>query len=86
MLKIATIEKNNFNLLQIFFEVVSGFGTVGLTLSVTPLLSTLSKLVICVTMFTGRLGPLLFISLFHKKHEVIKKDQVGFVEENVIIG
>ena len=83
---IATIEKNNFNLLQIFFEVVSGFGTVGLTLSVTPLLSTLSKLVICVTMFTGRLGPLLFISLFHKKHEVIKKDQVGFVEENVIIG
>ena len=83
---IATIEKNNFNLLQIFFEVVSGFGTVGLSLSVTPLLSSLSKLVICVTMFTGRLGPLLFISLFHKKHEVIKKDQVGFVEENVIIG
>lgn len=83
---IATIEKNNFNLLQIFFEVVSGFGTVGLTLSVTPLLSTLSKLVICVTMFTGRLGPLLFISLFHKKHEVIQKDQVGYVEENVIIG
>lgn len=83
---IATIEKNNFNLLQIFFEVVSGFGTVGLSLSVTPLLSSLSKLVICATMFTGRLGPLLFISLFHKKHEVIKKDQVGFVEENVIIG
>lgn len=83
---IATIEKNNFNLLQIFFEVVSGFGTVGLSLSVTPLLSSLSKLVICVTMFTGRLGPLLFISLFHKKHEVIQKDQVGYVEENVIIG
>ncbi len=83
---IATIEKNNFNLLQIFFEVVSGFGTVGLSLSVTPLLSSLSKLIICVTMFTGRLGPLLFISLFHQKHEVIQKDQVGYVEENVIIG
>ena len=83
---LATIEKNNFNLLQILFEVISGFGTVGLSLGVTPLLSVLSKLIICVTMFTGRLGPLLFISLFHQKHEVIQKDQVGFVEENVIIG
>ena len=83
---LATIEKNNFNLLQILFEVISGFGTVGLSLGVTPLLSVLSKLIICVTMFTGRLGPLLFISLFHQKHEVIQKDQVGYVEENVIIG
>lgn len=83
---LATIEKNNFNLLQILFEVISSFGTVGLSLGVTPLLSVLSKLIICVTMFTGRLGPLLFISLFHQKHEVIQKDQVGYVEENVIIG
>lgn len=43
----------------IAFEVVSAFGTVGLSTGITPLLSPAGKLLIIITMFVGRLGPLL---------------------------
>jgi len=40
------------------FETTSAFGTVGLSTGVTPLLSPAGKIVIILTMFCGRLGPL----------------------------
>lgn len=40
------------------FEATSAFGTVGLTPSLTPSLSILSKLCLCLTMFIGRVGPI----------------------------
>ncbi len=43
---------------HLLFEVVSAFGTVGLTAGVTPDLSIVGKLTIIVIMFIGRLGPL----------------------------
>ena len=39
------------------FEATSGFGTVGLSASVTPTLSWISKLAVTFTMFIGRVGP-----------------------------
>lgn len=45
--------------LQIIFEVVSAFGTVGLSMGITSSLTTIGKLIICVTMFIGRVGPLV---------------------------
>ncbi|MFE8071008.1 TrkH family potassium uptake protein [Marinobacteraceae bacterium S3BR75-40.1] len=44
--------------LDVVFEVVSAFGTVGLSRGLTPELSTLSQWVLMVVMFVGRLGPL----------------------------
>jgi trk system potassium uptake protein TrkH len=44
--------------LDILFETTSAFATVGLTLGVTPELSTVGKIIICATMYIGRLGPL----------------------------
>jgi len=41
---------------DLFFEVVSAFGTVGLSLDVTPMLSVFGKVVILATMFIGRTG------------------------------
>jgi trk system potassium uptake protein len=41
---------------QLLFEVVSAFGTVGLSLGYTPQLSVAGKLVIIATMFAGRVG------------------------------
>lgn len=51
------------NVEKLLFEVVSAFGTVGLSTGITPELTDASKLVITVTMFIGRLGPLTVASL-----------------------
>ncbi len=45
--------------LGLLFEGVSAFGTVGLSTGVTPLLTTLGKLIIIALMFTGRVAPLM---------------------------
>jgi trk system potassium uptake protein TrkH len=45
--------------LALVFEVVSAFGTVGLSTGVTPLLTAGGKLVIIGLMFTGRIAPLV---------------------------
>lgn len=47
---------------RILFEVVSAFGTVGLSTGITAELPTLSQLVIIVTMVLGRLGPVTVAS------------------------
>jgi trk system potassium uptake protein TrkH len=49
------------NVLAYIFEAVSAFGTVGLSMGVTPTLSAGGKLVLIALMFVGRLGPLTFI-------------------------
>ncbi|WP_141502758.1 TrkH family potassium uptake protein [Paenibacillus luteus] len=44
--------------IHLLFEATSAFGTVGLSIGVTPELSAVGKMVIALTMFAGRLGPL----------------------------
>ncbi len=47
--------------LPVLFEATSAFGTVGLSTGITPDLNDASLLVLTVTMFIGRLGPLTLI-------------------------
>jgi trk system potassium uptake protein TrkH len=42
--------------MTILFEVVSAFGTVGLSLGITASLTTVGKILIICTMFIGRVG------------------------------
>ena len=56
-----------FSLEKIAFEVFSAFGTVGLTLGITPGLSSGSKLVIILTMFIGRVGAVTILLGLVKK-------------------
>ncbi|GIQ64860.1 hypothetical protein PACILC2_34280 [Paenibacillus cisolokensis] len=44
--------------LAILFEATSAFGTVGLSVGLTPELTDIGKAIISLTMFAGRLGPL----------------------------
>ena len=70
--------------LGILFEVFSAFGTVGLTMGTTFKLGIIGKLLIIVTMFFGRVGPLTFLLAFSKKS--IKEGHIKFPEEKVIVG
>ncbi len=58
---IISLLNPQWSLINILFEVVSGFATVGLTTGITPDLDTASKLLIALCMFVGRVGPLSFI-------------------------
>ena len=65
------------------FEVVSAFGTVGLSLGITPQLHPLSKLVLIIVMYTGRIGPLTMLYAFSR---VKPAGTYQFVEEKVMVG
>ena len=55
-LVLTITEKTDF--IKVLFETVSAFGTVGLSTGITPSLSLAGKVIITITMFAGRLGPL----------------------------
>ena len=55
--------------LEILFESVSAFATVGLSTGLTPELSAAGKVVIALLMFVGRLGPVFFLGVLQTLHE-----------------
>jgi trk system potassium uptake protein TrkH len=54
----VTEHDNPFQFIDVLFETVSAFGTVGLSTGITPMLTLAGKFIIIATMFAGRLGPL----------------------------
>ncbi|SFJ54237.1 trk system potassium uptake protein TrkH [Paenibacillus sp. UNC496MF] len=78
---LATTEDQAF--LKILFETTSAFGTVGLTLGITPELSTIGKVLIIFMMFTGRLGPLTLAYALGPRKE---KDLFRYPEGKITIG
>lgn len=79
---IMTIE-DGMKFEEVAFEVVSAFGTVGLSLGVTADLSILSKILIIITMFIGRLGPMTFaLALGERKI----KQSLKYPKENILVG
>lgn len=61
MIVILATEKTNLTFLQVFFEVMSTFGTCGLSLGVTDDISGLTKVILMILMFIGRVGLISFI-------------------------
>jgi len=70
-------------MVEVLFEVFSAFGTVGLSLGITPKLSSLGKIMIILTMYIGRIGPLTFLYAFSRYRAFGRYD---YLEENVMIG
>ncbi|MBW1786834.1 MAG: hypothetical protein JRK53_09510 [Deltaproteobacteria bacterium] len=68
--------------IELLFETVSAFGTVGLSTGVTATLSTAGKLIVTAIMFVGRLGPLV-IGVAVARH---KAPDISFAEETIMIG
>lgn len=71
--------------MEVFFEVVSGFATVGLTIGLTPNLTVIGKLVICLVMFIGRIGPVTMMVAFTLKDKR-NKTTIKKPEEKVLVG
>lgn len=66
------------NYVDILFEVVSAFGTVGLTRGITPMLSPIGKILIIMCMYMGRLGPLTVVFAINKKKKERKyREPIG---------
>jgi trk system potassium uptake protein TrkH len=63
------------------FEIVSATATVGLSMDVTPTLGTAAKLVIILTMYIGRLGPLTIATMWVNPQKGISRP-----EEDIPIG
>lgn len=78
---IAMLEPT-LSLRDILFEMVSAFGTVGLSTGITPGLSVGSKLISILMMFTGRLGPLTIASLWHFN----RIERISYPEGNISVG
>lgn len=69
--------------LPVIFEVVSALGTVGLSLGLTPNHTDIEQIIIIVTMFLGRVGPLtLGFALTHKP----KQPHIRYPEGKIMIG
>lgn len=73
----------SFPLVSVIFEVCSAFGTTGLSMGITPELSTIGKLIIMALMFIGRIGIFSFLFIIRGK---IVKEKFRYPIERVIIG
>lgn len=82
MTLVLTITENK-EFLDILFEVVSAFGTVGLSTGVTSELSSIGRILITITMFLGRVGPLTMALALGEK---AKHAKYRYPEEKVMIG
>jgi trk system potassium uptake protein TrkH len=81
-LLLLSLSNPTIPLKDLIFESVSAFATVGLSTGITPSLSIIGKLVIIVTMFIGRVGPLTIVSLWILK----KNNGVSYAEEGLTLG
>lgn len=70
--------------MEVLFEVVSAFATVGLTTGITGSLGFFSKLLIIFTMYLGRVGPLTLALVIGGSSR--KANKIKYPEENISIG
>ncbi|WP_102399949.1 TrkH family potassium uptake protein [Haloimpatiens massiliensis] len=80
---ILSITEVGFPFEYLLYEATSAFGTVGLTLGLTSKLTTIGKIVLALTMYAGRVGPLtLALALAKNK----KKSSIKYPEDKILVG
>jgi len=83
ILVMARVEPDK-SFLALIFEVISAFATVGLSLGITPFLSTLGKFCIILMMYLGRVGPLTLVLAVGSR--VVIPSKVEYPEGKILIG
>lgn len=79
-----TEEATGFEYLDILFETISAFATVGLSRGLTPFLSNGGKVILSILMFIGRVGPMTVAYALLKQNRNI--GNYTYPEGKVIIG
>jgi trk system potassium uptake protein TrkH len=69
--------------LMLLFEATSAFGTVGLSMGLTPSLSPMGKMLIALTMFAGRVGPLTIAYALAQRKQ---KEYYRYPKGKIMIG
>jgi len=77
------IEESRHLFVEYLFDTVSAFGTVGLSMGITPKLNDLQKYALILMMFAGRVGPL---TLAFSLSRGGGKRGVTYAEEGVMVG
>ena len=85
-LDMEALGKESTKASALIYEVFSAFGTVGVSVGVTPYLSIGSKIAIILLMFIGRLGPITFLQLLGSKMRFDDQSKYRYVEEDFLIG
>lgn len=80
----VTEEATGYDYLDILYETVSAFATVGLTRGLTPFLSNAGKIILSILMFIGRVGPMTVAYAFLKQNKNI--GNYTYPEGKIIIG
>ncbi len=75
----------NIGLKEIIYEVTSAFSTVGLSMGITPSLSSGSKIILCLTMFIGRVGALT-IGFSLIKNNKNFNSKIEYTDAKILIG
>lgn len=68
---------------DVLFEVFSAGGTVGMSTGITRQLNAISKIVIMILMFFGRMGSLTFAMSFTERR---KTEEIRYMAEPIIVG
>lgn len=80
---LLSITEKGHEFMVYLFEATSAFGTVGLSMGLTPELSPIGRILIIITMFIGRLGPLtLAFAIANRK----KQEGFQHPKGNIMIG
>ncbi|MBM4277485.1 MAG: hypothetical protein FJ130_06305 [Deltaproteobacteria bacterium] len=79
---LSPLESRHF-FVEYLFEAVSAFGTVGLSMGITPKLNDIQKCAIILMMFVGRVGPL---TLAFSLSRIKSGRGLTYAEEGVMVG
>ena len=73
---------SRYQFIEYVFETFSAFGTVGLSMNLTPKLNDIQKYAIIMMMFIGRVGPLTLAFALYSS----RKRRITYAEESVMVG
>ncbi|MDR1696262.1 MAG: hypothetical protein LBR69_06525 [Endomicrobium sp.] len=81
---LVMIETSAAHAIDVVFEAVSAFGTLGLSAGITPMLSSLGKIIVIAAMVIGRIGILTVLILMATS--AVGKKNIKYPEARILVG